>query len=146
MAVGIIDQTVLPHRFAPLRLTTLRRRPRTPSARMQMRGAPLIGAVAAYGMALALRADASDENLERAYATLLRDAADRDQSEMGAGRDDGGGSQPCRATQRVAAAYRRAAEICDEDVAINQAHRPPRADADRGRSPRARSRASRSTC
>ena len=38
---------------------------------MQMRGAPLIGATAAYGVALALRADASDEALERAYATLL---------------------------------------------------------------------------
>ena len=38
---------------------------------MQTRGAPLIGAVAAYGLALALRADASDENLERAYAALL---------------------------------------------------------------------------
>ena len=38
---------------------------------MQVRGAPLIGATAAYGMCLALRADASDEALERAYATLL---------------------------------------------------------------------------
>ena len=38
---------------------------------MQVRGAPLIGAVAAYGMALALRQDASDAALERAYALLL---------------------------------------------------------------------------
>ena len=38
---------------------------------MQIRGAPLIGAAAAYGMCLALRADASDEALDRAYATLL---------------------------------------------------------------------------
>jgi S-methyl-5-thioribose-1-phosphate isomerase len=38
---------------------------------MQIRGAPLIGATAAYGICLALRADASDESLERAYATLI---------------------------------------------------------------------------
>ena len=38
---------------------------------MQVRGAPLIGAVAAYGLAFALRADASDEGLERAHANLL---------------------------------------------------------------------------
>ena len=38
---------------------------------MQTRGAPLIGAVAAYGICLALRADASDDNLERACALLL---------------------------------------------------------------------------
>ena len=37
---------------------------------MQMRGAPLIGATAAYGIALALRADAVDAALERASATL----------------------------------------------------------------------------
>ena len=37
---------------------------------MQVRGAPLIGAAAAYGMCLALRADTSDEQIERAYAML----------------------------------------------------------------------------
>jgi methylthioribose-1-phosphate isomerase len=38
---------------------------------MNVRGAPLIGATAAYGMALAMREDASDAALERAYDLLL---------------------------------------------------------------------------
>src|SRR5689334_12438792 len=68
--VGVIDQLALPHPLATLRLTTLDDAVRA-IATMQVRGAPLIGAAAAYGMALALKADASDESLERAYAALL---------------------------------------------------------------------------
>src|SRR5262245_66385835 len=68
--VGVIDQTQLPHRFATLRLASLDDAVRA-IATMQVRGAPLIGAAAAYGMALALKADASDEALERAHAALL---------------------------------------------------------------------------
>ena len=52
---------------------------------MLVRGAPLIGATAAYGMALAMRDDNSDAAIERGLSTADRDAADRDQSEMGAG-------------------------------------------------------------
>jgi methylthioribose-1-phosphate isomerase len=118
-SVGIIDQTGLPHRFATLRLTTLDDAARAIKI-MQVRGAPLIGVAAAYGMCLALRADPSDEAMERAYAMLhatrptainLKWALDE---MMAAVRN-----QP-RET-RVAAAYRRAAEIADEDVAIQQA-------------------------
>ena len=69
-SVGIIDQTLLPHRFATARLATLDDAVHAIKS-MQVRGAPLIGAAAAYGVWLALRADASDENLERAYAALL---------------------------------------------------------------------------
>src|SRR6516165_6418595 len=69
-SVGIIDQTVLPHRFTTIRLTTVGDVARA-IATMQVRGAPLIGATAAYGVALALRADASDEALERACAKLI---------------------------------------------------------------------------
>ena len=47
-SVGIIDQTALPHRFATLRLTTLDDMARAIKT-MQVRGAPLIGAAAAYG-------------------------------------------------------------------------------------------------
>ncbi|MFZ0719750.1 MAG: S-methyl-5-thioribose-1-phosphate isomerase, partial [Xanthobacteraceae bacterium] len=81
---------------------------------------PLIGATAAYGMCLALRADASDEAIERAYATLiatrptainLRWALDE---MMAAVRN-----RP--RSERVAVAYRRAGEICEEDIAINTA-------------------------
>src|SRR5271170_6093041 len=69
-SVGIIDQTALPHRFVTARLTTLDETAHAIRA-MLIRGAPLIGATAAYGICLALRADASDESLERAYATLI---------------------------------------------------------------------------
>src|SRR5689334_1228977 len=118
-SVGIVDQTVLPHRFATLRLTTLDEAAHAIRS-MQVRGAPLIGAAAAYGVCLALHSDASDENLERACSALfktrptainLKWALD----EMTAAVRN----QPRGA--RVAAAYRRAAEICDEDVAICQA-------------------------
>ena len=87
---------------------------------MQVRGAPLIGATAAYGMALAAHADASDEGMERGLwaiaaarptAVNLRWALDRMQAAL---------AQPpaCRAR---GAAYREAAEIAEEDVAINRA-------------------------
>jgi methylthioribose-1-phosphate isomerase len=117
-SVGTIDQTALPHRCAMLRLASLDDAARAIKT-MQVRGAPLIGAAAAYGICLALRADASDQSLERAYAVLL---ATRPTAinlkwaldEMVAAVRN----QPREA--RVAAAYRRAAEICDEDVAINQ--------------------------
>lgn len=69
-SVGVIDQTALPHRFATARLKTLQDAAHAIRA-MVIRGAPLIGATAAYGMCLALREDASDEALERAYATLI---------------------------------------------------------------------------
>jgi methylthioribose-1-phosphate isomerase len=118
-SVGIIDQTLLPHRLETLRLATCADAVRA-IASMQTRGAPLIGAVAAYGVALAMLEDASDENLERAYASLLKTrptainlkwALD---NMMAAVRN-----RP--RDQRVAAAYQRAAEICDEDIAINEA-------------------------
>ena len=118
-SVGTIDQTALPYRFARIRLTTLEDAAHAIKS-MQVRGAPLIGATAAYGLCLALRADPSDENLERARATLL---ATRPTAinlkwaldEMAAAVRN----QPRAA--RVTAAYRRAADICDEDVAINRA-------------------------
>jgi methylthioribose-1-phosphate isomerase len=118
-SIGVIDQTVLPHRFATLRLTTLAEAAHAITS-MQVRGAPLIGAAAAYGVCLALRADASDEALERAYATLLATRPTAINLKwaldemMAVVRNRPRG-------QRLAASYRRAAEICDEDVAINQA-------------------------
>jgi methylthioribose-1-phosphate isomerase len=119
VSVGVIDQTLLPHRFATLRLSTLEDAARAIRT-MQVRGAPLIGATAAYGLCLALRADASDENLERAYSILLATRPTAINLKwaldevMAAVRN-----RPHK--ERVAAAYRRADEICDEDVAINQA-------------------------
>src|SRR5215470_3711420 len=118
-SVGIVDQTVLPHRFATIRLTTLADVARAIAA-MHVRGAPLIGATAAYGVALALRADASDEALERACATLL--ATRPTAINLKWALDEMVAAVRNRPREeRVAAACRRAAEISDEDVAINQA-------------------------
>src|SRR2546430_10226010 len=117
--VAVIDQTVLPHRFVTLRLTTLDDAARAIKS-MQVRGARLIGAPAAYGVALALRADAADEPLERAYATLIATRPTAINLKWALDEMMAAVRNRPRA-ERVAAAYRRAAEICDEDVAINQA-------------------------
>jgi methylthioribose-1-phosphate isomerase len=118
-SLGIIDQTLLPHRFATVRLNTLDDAVRAIKT-MQVRGAPLIGATAAYGVWLALRADVSDENLERAYGALkaarptainLKWALDQ---MLAAVRN-----RP--RAERLAAAFERAQQIADEDVTINQA-------------------------
>jgi methylthioribose-1-phosphate isomerase len=119
VTVGAIDQTLLPHRFATIRLETLQDAARA-IVTMQVRGAPLIGATAAYGICLALRSDASDESLERAYAALLatRPTAINLQWAL----DEMMAVVRNRPREeRVAVAYRRAAEICDWDVVINQA-------------------------
>jgi methylthioribose-1-phosphate isomerase len=118
-SVGVIDQTVLPHRFATARLTTLEEAARAIHA-MVIRGAPLIGASAAYGICLALRADASDEALDRAYAALLATRPTAINLKWALDEMMAAIRNRPRA-ERTAAAYRRAAEICDEDVAINTA-------------------------
>src|SRR5215813_3771141 len=118
-SVGIIDQTQLPHRFATARLSTLDDAALA-IATMQVRGAPLIGATAAYGVCQALREDASDAALERAVAVL---AATRPTAvNLKWALDEMVAAVRNRPRQeRLAVAYRRAAEICEEDVAINQA-------------------------
>ena len=68
-SVSIIDQTKLPHEFKTVPLTTVEEAAHAIKS-MQVRGAPLIGITAAYGLCLALRGDASDETLARAYALL----------------------------------------------------------------------------
>jgi methylthioribose-1-phosphate isomerase len=117
--IGVIDQTLLPHRFATARLTTLDDAVRAIKS-MQVRGAPLIGATAAYGVWLALRADASDENLERAYGALLAARPTAINLKWALDQMLAAVRNRPRA-ERVAAALRRAGEIADEDVAINQA-------------------------
>jgi methylthioribose-1-phosphate isomerase len=118
-SVGIIDQTALPHRLTTARLIDLEDTAHAISA-MLIRGAPLIGATAAYGVCLALRADASDEALERACATLL--ATRPTAINLKWALDEMVAAVRNRARdERVAAAYRRAAEICQQDIAINTA-------------------------
>lgn len=117
-SVEIIDQTKLPHVFETVTLHTLEDAARAIST-MQVRGAPLIGATAAYGVALALRNDASDEALERACETLAatRPTAINLRWALGEMRD-AVRNQP--RDKRVAAAFARAAAICDEDVETNR--------------------------
>jgi len=118
-AVRIIDQTLLPHQFATVRLATCAAAVHAIRT-MQVRGAPLIGATAAYGLALALRADCSDTGLDAAGAALLatrptavnlRWALDRVRAVVA----------PLPAPQRFAAAWAEAGAICEEDVAGNRA-------------------------
>ncbi len=118
-SVGAIDQTMLPHRLVTVRLTTLADAARA-IASMQVRGAPLIGATAAYGVCLALKADASDEGLDRAYATLI--ATRPTAINLKWALDEMVAALRNRPREdRLAAAYRRAGEIADEDIAINWA-------------------------
>jgi methylthioribose-1-phosphate isomerase len=116
-SVGVIDQTALPHLLVTARLTTLADAAHAIRA-MVIRGAPLIGATAAYGMSLALREDASDESLERAYATLLATRPTAINLKWALDEMMAVVRNRPRA-ERTAAAYRRAAEICEEDIAIN---------------------------
>ncbi len=118
-SLGIIDQTLLPHRFATIRLATLDDVARA-IATMQVRGAPLIGAAAAYGLWLALRADASDEALDDACATLIATRPTAINLKWALDEIRAAVRNRPRA-ERAEAALRRAGEIADEDVAINQA-------------------------
>jgi methylthioribose-1-phosphate isomerase len=118
-SVHILDQTKLPWALEVIRLTTRDEAAHAIKA-MQARGAPLIGAVAAYGLCLALRADSSTEAMERDAALLnetrptavnLRWALDRMLTRL----------RNTQAAERVAVAYAEAALIADEDVAQNEA-------------------------
>ena len=115
-AVEIIDQTQLPHAFVTRRLETLEDAAHAIRT-MLVRGAPLIGATAAYGLALALHGNASDETLARAGETLLATRPTAVNLRW-AIEDVTGRMQDLAPADRAAAAYRRAAEICDEDVEI----------------------------
>jgi methylthioribose-1-phosphate isomerase len=118
-AVEIIDQTRLPHEFVVRRLSTLAEAAEAISV-MRVRGAPLIGATAAYGMALAVLDAADDASLQaagdqliatRPTAVNLRWAVERVLAHLLA----------LPVAQRLAAAWSEAAAICEEDVAQNRA-------------------------
>jgi methylthioribose-1-phosphate isomerase len=112
--VEIIDQTLLPHRLAVVRLTSCDDAARA-ILTMQVRGAPLIGATAAYGLALALSEDASDAALAAAIAHLARQRPTA--INLAWALDE---VRRVVATlplpERSAAAYRTAARIVEDDV------------------------------
>jgi len=118
-SVGIFDQRALPWSIERLVLQEMEQAAHAIKT-MATRGAPLIGAVAAYGLALALRRDPSDAALNAAVETLaatrptainLRWALDRLTAHV----------RPLPPAQRAQAAYAEAARLCDEDEAMNRA-------------------------
>ena len=114
----IIDQRWLPHE---LRLVTLRSRAEFAAAisEMWVRGAPLIGATAAWGMATQMAADPSDASLAETWEILhaTRPTAINLRWALNEMR---GLLAPLPVAERAAAARKRAIEICDEDVEINR--------------------------
>jgi methylthioribose-1-phosphate isomerase len=116
VSVDVIDQRALPHSFEIMRLATVEQAAHA-IREMVVRGAPLVGATAAYGVCLALRKSSLHGSLDRALETLgatrptavnLRWALQTMDEAV----------RYLAPDERVAAAYARAARICDEDVEI----------------------------
>jgi methylthioribose-1-phosphate isomerase len=119
IGVEIIDQTLLPFQFKVVRLDTVEQAMEAIS-RMLVRGAPLIGATAAYGICLGLRRETGTPALEKMASRLiacrptainLRWAIERMLNRL----------LPLPEEKRLAAAYQEAGRICEEDVATNEA-------------------------
>ena len=118
-SVGVIDQTLLPHRFVTRSLTSVEEAAEA-IVTMVVRGAPLIGVTGAYGLMLALQADPSDASLAAAFERLdatrptainLRWALERVRQRV----------LPLAPEQRAEAAKAEAAAIAEEDVAMGEA-------------------------
>ena len=117
-SVAAIDQRRLPHEFVIAKITTCEEAAEAIRS-MLVRGAPLIGATAAFGMALAMRDDRSDQGIDRAYRMLiatrptainLKWALDTMATML----------RRLAPSERRDAAYARAVDIAGEDVIINQ--------------------------
>jgi methylthioribose-1-phosphate isomerase len=117
-SVAAVDQTRLPHEFVIARITNCEEAAEAIRS-MLVRGAPLIGATAAYGVALAMRSDSSDAALDRAAAALiatrptainLKWALDEMKAAL----------SPLAPSARAEAAYARAGEIAEQDIALNR--------------------------
>jgi methylthioribose-1-phosphate isomerase len=116
--VQIIDQTRLPHDFVVVDLATMQQAA-VAIRDMWVRGAPLIGATAAWGMALQMAEDASDAGLARGYHALM--ATRPTAVNLRWALDDMAALlRPLPTADRLAAARARAAQVCDEDVDINR--------------------------
>jgi methylthioribose-1-phosphate isomerase len=114
--VEIIDQTNLPHQFTTLTLTSVADAARAIKD-MHVRGAPLIGVTAAYGIALAMRADPSDANLVTS-AELLRATRPTAVNLAWALEDMRQHLLADRSEDRCAHAFARAAELAMDDIAL----------------------------
>jgi methylthioribose-1-phosphate isomerase len=112
--VFVIDQTKLPHEFKVVAWLKVEDAAQG-IATMVVRGAPLIGAAAAYGMALAMKANPSDQALERGYDLLVRSRPTAVNLRWALDRMSGV-LQNLAPSERAAAAYREALRIADEDA------------------------------
>ena len=116
--VEIIDQTKLPFAFEIARIDSLDKMV-TAIKTMQVRGAPLIGVAAAYGMALAMLEDDSDVNLHQAANVLINSRPTAVNLKWAVSR-----MVAClqgMPNLRNLTAWREVANIAEEDVAQNQA-------------------------
>jgi methylthioribose-1-phosphate isomerase len=117
-SIGVIDQRLLPHEFKTL---TLRSMEDCAEAirNMTVRGAPLIGATAAYGMVLAIRDNPDDKSIRDAFKTLIATRPTAINLQWALNQMFSVTALPSE--KRLEAAWRRAAELCDEDVEVNEA-------------------------
>jgi methylthioribose-1-phosphate isomerase len=113
-SVCVIDQTRLPHRFEIVRWHSVQDAA-AGIRNMVVRGAPLIGAAAAYGMALAMQEDSSDNNLQQAYDTLFRTRPTAVNLRWALDLM-GQTLLSCNSAERRGAAYSLARQIADDDV------------------------------
>lgn len=118
-AVHVLDQTQLPHAVSVRRLETLEHAA-TAIADMWIRGAPLVGVTAAYGVALAMRRDPSDPGLAQALAVLgrTRPTAVNLKTKLDEMR---AALAPVAPGERAARALSVAAAMADDDVRVNTA-------------------------
>jgi len=118
-AVVTLDQTRLPFERVEITLDGLAACARAITT-MQVRGAPLIGATAAFGVALALREDAGDAALDAALATLAATRPTAVNLHWALHRMEAA-VRPLAAPRRAGAGWQEAVALAEEDVAINRA-------------------------
>src|SRR5689334_21927483 len=117
--VHIIDQTRLPHVFETHAIASAEAMGEAIRT-MRVRGAPLIGVAAAFGIALAVQRDPSDESISKASAMLRTTRPTAVNLAWGIARMRER-LAPLPVSERVLAAWKEAQEIADEDVALNEA-------------------------
>jgi len=118
-AFGIIDQTKLPHEFVTMTLRSADDAARV-IRNMNTRGAPLIGVVGAYGLALAMRQDASDDHIQKMVEMLAETRPTAINLKWALWRMRGALLNQPR-EKRAALAWKEAGLIADEDVAMSEA-------------------------
>src|SRR5258706_10313002 len=118
-AFGIIDQTKLPHEFVTMTLRSAEDAARV-IRNMNTRGAPLIGVVGAYGLALAMRDDPSDDHIQKMVEMLAETRPTAINLKWALWRMRGALLNQPR-DKRAEMAWKEAGLITDEDEAMSKA-------------------------